>query len=294
MKSIPIIIFISICLLCVSCDRLKDKPKSGTKKGVEQLQQNKDGHYQLFCNNFPHLNYINKLFAWHLYTACISGQNFIYDQIPPNVEDSLSSSFNPPSDSTIQAIRQVIAELEKAVGFAPVTSASSIIDFIRCLDDICQGFHVNSSKTYTGSSDNPVNFIFGFEQLASDSGISRFAFNGMVLIKDDAADSLIAEYEGLNAETYQLLYTTSGDGHIPVGTKINNYDDKKITYCVFSNVLETYDQAQRQSLLEGFFKGDDTAKQTPEHTYTMPELKQIKNRMAGVRDVVIVYRGLEK
>jgi len=296
LKRKSIIIYVSICLLCISCNNRKDEAQPGFQNGGELLQQGNNGYYQLFCDNFHRLNYLNKLYAWHLYSVCVSGQDIIYDQIPPTVEDSLIGSCNAPSESTIQAIRLVITELEKTVGYAPASSASSLIEFIRCLDDVCQGFPVEPSKTHTGTSDSSVDFIFGFERLASDSVISKFAFTGMVLIEDLAADSLISAHIDLNPKTCQVLYKTGKDKHCPIGRKILARGEVNATvserFYVFSNVLETYDQSQRLSLLEDFFSGQTVQKASPEHVYNMPELELIQNRMAGVKDVVIIYRGI--
>jgi len=296
LNSNQVIIFILICLLCISCNNLKDETKPEIPKDVNLLQQDNIEHYQLFCSNFQRLDYLNKLYAWHLYQVCISGQNIIFNQISPTVEDSLIRSYKAPLDSTIQLIGKVITELEKAVGYAPVSSASSLIEFIRYLDDICQGIPVESMEIITGSNDSPVDFILGFEQFTSDSGISKLAFNGLVLIEDPIADSLISAYTNLNPKTCQVLYTTNKDRSCPIGRKILAEGEVNTTarerFYVFSNVLQTYDQIQRLSLLEDFFSRQAGQKVYPEHVCIMPELELIQNRMAGVKDVLIIYRGI--
>ncbi|MCF7810991.1 hypothetical protein K9N50_08375 [bacterium] len=291
MKS-KLIIYIFLSILCISCEGRKEDTQAVILKGFDPYKQGKDGKYQLWCRNFPHLDYLKKMYAWHLYNACFSGQDIVINQAQLDSEDTLIKIYKRPPESTINSIGEVITELEGAAGFAPASSASSIIDFIRCLNDVCEGFPIDPLKVYTGSDDAPVNFIFRLERLVPDTGITKFTFNGMVLIKDEAGDSLLAAYEGVNARSYQLLYSTKGDVHIPIGVKIKCDNNDK--YYICSNVLETYSTAERHSLLENFLKGGDIENHSPKHFFIIPELHQIRNRMAGVKDVIIVYRRIEE
>jgi len=153
-------------------------------------------------------------------------------------------------------------------------------------------------------NESPVNYIFGFINTDLDPLKQRGIFTGMVMIEDDNADSIIRNIDDPDIIPAQLLFASGSIAPLcPIGFKLpdyNNYSERFPQKYLFTNVLETYTSEEADMLLKKFVttnlsqletKLEDSSNQISKHVYIMPEIKPVRNRMAGIKDVVIRYRG---
>lgn len=74
-------LFISIIL--IGCQAEKSEPPLEIPSGEAVMRVGDIGFYQLFCDNFERLPLQTKRYAYHLYRACASGRDIVFDQQAP-------------------------------------------------------------------------------------------------------------------------------------------------------------------------------------------------------------------
>lgn len=201
-------------------------------------------------------------------------------------------------------IERMIGELEKAVSYAPSSAASALIELVKYFRTGDHSFYEKHLELWTNLNDSPVDFVFGFLDTDLDPLKERGIFTGMVMIEDRAVEGTIQSIDDPDIKTSQILCAVGSSGPIcPVGYRLPDYDNFSERFpkrFLFTNVIETYTPEQTSALLQEFHAAVQSPQESPyilsphqisRHAFIMPELEPVRNPMAGIKDIVIMYRG---
>jgi len=234
---------------------------------------------QLFCDGFEALPLQSKRYAYHLYRACKAGGAAVKDQ--PSTE-------------------AMIDELEQAISFAPTEASSYLMKLVKYLQTDDKGFYNAYRRLWFEAESRPVEFIFTLTGAEDDSVDGKPAFEAMILIEDPHPDELIDTLVNdtswsLDAQliddnhdpgktilslfkAYQLLYAT--DSRLPMFRYL--WKANRVKGFILTNVIETYTREAGARLA--------SININLRWSFIMPELKLLRNRMGGVKDVVVSYK----
>ncbi len=273
-----VISFILVCLILTGCGSKQTVETSRISRKKPIVHVDGVSFYQLLCDGFESLPLQSKRYAYHLYKACIASRNLSSDQSAPEM---------------------MIDELEKAAGYAPSKASSSLTLLVKHL----RTGDADSYETYLWSwfqiEPGPVEFIFDLQRAEDDSLVQQDVFEAMVLIEDPQPDKFIDTLVDSTSwfkanlpvdgayksdelvkpfvKFYHVLYAT--DYNLPLYKHFRRADRQK--GFILTNVIETYDREVVVKLA--------SINTVPRRAFIMPELELIRNRMAGVIDVVVKY-----
>jgi len=188
--------------------------------------------YQLYTMQFSGLDLSQKMLIYHLYRACVIGQDLGFDQ--DNEEFYISNSQFESSHDLVCILRSMITELELSIEFSDSETKKAIWAFIRFLQTgesellteyyeqlnatfdaeiiFCMGFYGTDNKPY---SFNRLREEYSIPKLNSTQpnrpllGLQD-SFGGLILIADKSADSRLDSISKLYKK-FDLIITKDVD-----------------------------------------------------------------------------------
>jgi len=273
-----IISFILVCLILSGCRNKQTAETSEVSRKKPVVQVDDVAFYQLFCNGFESLPLQSKRYAYHLYKAFIASRDISSVQSAPEV---------------------MIDELEKAAGYAPSKASSSLTELVKYLRTGDEDSYETYLKYWFQTEPGSVEFVFDLKRAEDDSLIQQDVFEAMVLIEDHHPDKLINTLMDSSSwfkanlpdddaykpdemikpfvKAYNVLYST--DYNLPLYRHFRKANRQKDF--ILTNVIETYNREAVARL--------SSINIVPRRAFIMPELELVRNRMAGVKDVVVRY-----
>ncbi len=236
--------------------------------------------FQLYCPDFGSLPRRSKIYAYHLYRACVAGRGLTADRPVPREA----------------VVERVVTELESALGYAPPVACPALIELVRFLETGAQQAYQRHCELRRRDTSQVV---YRFD-LHPDDG-----FGGMVLLRNRAvtrrlqtmarADSA-SRGSPIPAAAFDLLCGTGDFGPFcPVRVPTDGQSEGAEAPVLLFNVLNavTADEYTTDALalprtiaeFSDLLRDYDPDAQL----FVMPELRLVYNRMGGIVDIRIRY-----